>query len=134
MLNKIVLLSILFTASLATAQNAPASGEWIPADFVSFSSLSTPTTPPPSPTDVLIASLVMMAPMFLFTFFACALVVRGGKICIAISVPLFIVASMSLSGMFIQKAPILVDGVLGTIVGCALGALVGLLLRRRRFT
>jgi hypothetical protein len=39
---------------------------------------------------------------------------------------------MSLSGMFIQKAPILVDGVLGAIVGCALGALVGLLLRRRR--
>jgi uncharacterized membrane protein YccC len=91
-----------------------------------------PRNSPPLQSDILLASLVMMAPMFLFTFFACALVVRGGKVCIAISVPIFLFSAMSLSGMFIQNAPNLVEGVLGAIVGCALGALVGLLLRRRR--
>jgi len=85
-----------------------------------------------SQSEVLVVTLVMMAPMFLLTCLATAIAMRGGKIGIIISIPLYIFAGIVLFGSFVQNSPSLVQGFLGTLLGLFAGSLLGFLLRKWR--
>jgi hypothetical protein len=85
-----------------------------------------------SQSEVLLATMVMMAPMFLITCLATAIAMRGGKIGIMISIPLYIFAGMVLFGSFVQNSPSLVHGFLGALLGLLAGSLLGFFLRKWR--
>jgi hypothetical protein len=82
--------------------------------------------------DLYIGAFIELTPMLLLALVGTALLVRGGWMCTLLGLPFVLIEVASLYGMAHDGSSGLPLYFLASVIGTALGVMVGLPLRRRR--